>query len=241
MYKTGFAFQNRKISKEYVMKRRILLALVISMLFVSLNSNEVVIERNLNKKDLDCFINSNNSLSIDFALKSYIVEDITENGLDFKRINVKNEDVTFEKGLPELPTISRLIGLDNEGNPYVNVISFDSEVIRNVIIFPNQLSVDNESNDFEIDNEFYSSGSIYPHEIVHLGQPAIMRDYRLVGLRISPFQYDPIKKELIVYSNVEFEILYDYREETINPKLSNRPLSKAFESIYSSSIVNCEL
>ena len=223
------------------MKKTIYLVIVLAFCFSILNSREITIEKNYGDNILECSIKNNNLLSIDFSLKSYEIEDVQKNGLEFKKLSVPNEGVTLEKGLPELPKIARLIGIENEGNPYVNLISYEKEVIKNITVFPNQTTAFEEKSDFDIDNEFYSNGKIYPKEIVRIGKPAILRDYRVASLIIYPFQYDPIKKELTIYSNIEFEILYNFEEETINPKQGNRPVSKAFESIYSSSILNYDI
>ena len=223
------------------MKKTIYLVIVLAFCFSILNSREITIEKNYGDNILECSIKNNNLLSIDFSLKSYEIEDVQKNGLEFKKLSVPNEGVTLEKGLPELPKIARLIGIENEGNPYVNLISYEKEVIKNITVFPNQTTAFEEKSDFDIDNEFYSNGKIYPKEIVRIGKPAILRDYRVASLIMYPFQFDPIKKELTIYSNIEFEILYNFEEETINPKQGNRPTSKAFESIYSSSILNYDI
>lgn len=223
------------------MKKTIYLIIVIAFCFSILNSAEITIEENYGKNIFECSLTGNDLLSIDFSLKSYEMENVQRNGLQFKEISISNEGITLEKGLPELPTIARLIAIENEGNPYVNLISYEKEVIENITVFPNQTTAFEETSDFNIDLEFYTNGEVYPREIVRIGRPAILRNYRVASLIINPFQYDPVKKELTIYSNIDFEILYNFEEETINPNQGDKPASKAFESIYSSSILNYDI
>ena len=214
------------------MKRTIYLLITISFCFSLLNAEDITIENNYGEKTITCS-KRNNQLSIDFSLKSYSIENVQNSNIGFKKISIPNEGLTKTKGLPELPQTVRLIALENDGNPYINLLRYETEVIEDIIIFPSQFVNGKISSEFEFDQEYYNNGDIFPKEIVRIGKPAIFRDYRVANLIINPFQYDPKRQQLTLYKNIEFEILYSFEEETINLIKKNRAISRTFESIYS--------
>ncbi len=89
---------------------------------------------------------------------------------------------------------------------------------------PPQILSKNESEiEFVKPSQSYSSRSLYPEEIVKIGKRGYLSGYNLASLIISPIQYNPVEKRLIVYSKVEFEITYkDCSDESV--KFSKREL-----------------
>lgn len=53
-------------------------------------------------------------------------------------------------------------------------------------------------------------------ELVELGDPYILRDYRGQAIRFQPFQYNPVSKVLRVYKNIQIELKYS-DDEVTNP------------------------
>lgn len=115
----------------------------------------------------------------------------------------------------ELPIYSRLVEIPSEGNVTYEIISSKQETLK---------------------QEFYTQ-SEFAGEIVRIGEPAIMRDVRLVAVTFCPFQYDAGFKELNIYHNIKVEISVTGRGG-INSKTSNRKSSRAYDNLYQSVILN---
>jgi len=108
----------------------------------------------------------------------------------------------IDVGKPDLPCFSRLVAIPNQGEVSVEVTSLEKEIISDITIYPRQpLKIDGELNNFPftIDNDFYSGTEIFPATITEIGEPAIMRDFRVVRVTVNPFQYDPQKNELSIF------------------------------------------
>jgi len=77
----------------------------------------------------------------------------------------------------------------------------------------------------------------FSHEHAEVGEPAIMRDFRVVPLRAFPLSYDASTRELRATRRLLVELDYSSAGR-VNVKTTDRPLSRAFREIYASSIAN---
>ncbi|MCF7793027.1 MAG: carboxypeptidase regulatory-like domain-containing protein, partial [Candidatus Cloacimonetes bacterium] len=91
---------------------------------------------------------------------------------------------------------------------------------------------------FVKDEVFYNNGSIFPEQIVQLGTPAILRGLRVVNLTINPFQYDPVKQELRIISNIQVAVHTTGFGGENEVTRSNFQLSRAFEPLYKATVLN---
>ncbi len=72
----------------------------------------------------------------------------------------------------------------------------------------------------------------FPESIVTLSEPKIFRDFRVASVSVTPFQYNPAREELRIYSNVQTTVTYN-NESSIN-ELPGRPvrISETFLPFY---------
>jgi len=195
------------------------------------------------RKPLFNHIESNTeSIQLEFSLNGYKLENISERGLIYQKISYRNEGEFLEVGKPDLPIFTRLIAIPNEGEVLFEIISSEYDIIADINVYPQQ-KLQNESQpknqEFFIDENFYANGDTFPDKIVSLGNPAIMRDYRVINVIVNPFKFDPKTKELKIIKNIDFTINCTTKKG-INIKRRNQKKSRAFESIYSSTIINYE-
>lgn len=221
--------------------KKFMFMLIIMLVFTFAYANKITIQKNLTKDLIDCSLSNNGKLNISFAMQEYNMKEETVESKLLTKVMIDKEETTYEKGFPELPVINRIIAIENLGIPRAILVDYDVEVIENVTIYPSR-GIDDEKSEFTLNQDFYSSGDLFPAEIVTISSPAIMRDYRIAKLSINPFQYNPKTKELFIYSNIHTEIEYDYTQtgenELINPLQKK---SSAFKKIYESSFINYDL
>ncbi|MBC8384266.1 MAG: hypothetical protein H8E57_01970, partial [Candidatus Cloacimonetes bacterium] len=221
---------------------RKLVFLVIVLININLFANWVAVEENSTKKMFEVSSSNPGSTEFDFSLKGYEQETIIENGISYERISFENEGQFLNVGKPDLPRFTKLIAIENEGEISVVVNDLNEEIITGITVYPRQnLKKDNEEYDrsFMIDNDYYSSGDVYPAKIVEAGEPAIMRDLRIVSVPINPFRFDPQNKELRIIKNISVTVNCSGRNGE-NIKLKNSSKSRFFEPLYKASILNYE-
>ncbi|MCF7920402.1 MAG: T9SS type A sorting domain-containing protein [Candidatus Cloacimonetes bacterium] len=180
------------------------------------------------------------NISLDFSLDGYDAEQITESGYAYTRISYPEEGKILAIGMPDLPVFTRLIAVPDQGEVSLTVTSSDFETISNIIVYPQEelLTESEPIRDTYIrDEAYYSQGGIFPAQIAAVGEPAIMRDLRLVKVTFYPFRYDASKRELQVYHNISVEVITSGRGG-VNTLENHKAPSRAFVNIYESSVLN---
>ncbi|MDP8211560.1 MAG: C25 family cysteine peptidase [Candidatus Stygibacter australis] len=180
------------------------------------------------------------NIRLDFCLDGYESERVEKSGGSYTQIGYEGEGKLLEVGMPDLPVFTRLIAIADAGEVTHNIIFSDYEVIENVMIYPQEeLLTDGEfiPDRFRIDEEYYKSGGMYPAESVIVGEPAIMRDLRLVAVTFCPFRYLATEKRLYIYHNISVELITIGEGGSNCRTVTGKP-SRAFSGIYESSVMN---
>ncbi|KQC07886.1 MAG: hypothetical protein APR54_00635 [Candidatus Cloacimonas sp. SDB] len=206
--------------------------------------NSAVIEIN-NFENTELFTaesESNDRVEINFSLDQFELEDIEVDNITYKRISYQGEGEFALPGKPDLPRFSRLIAIPNTGNVHYNIIAQEQQILSGIKVYPRQAleeTVEDQGAEFIIDEKFYSGKQIFPAETIEIGEPAIMRDLRVVSVTVNPFSYDPVTGDLTITENIEFEVT-TAGAEGANIRAGERKRSQAFEPLYRSSILNYE-
>ncbi|MCK4312530.1 MAG: hypothetical protein KAW88_07330, partial [Candidatus Cloacimonetes bacterium] len=184
------------------------IVILIFLLFtITLYPDWVEIQENSQKQLFENIYSNLETTEIQFSLNGYEIENISESGMNFQKISYWNEGEFLEIGKPNLPRFTRLIALPDEGQVSVEIISFKEEKLPEIVVYPVQyLQFESKPKnaEFAFDEHYYLEGEIFPSQIVEIGNPAIMRDLRVVNVTINPFQYNPQTHELKIFKNVEF-------------------------------------
>jgi Peptidase family C25/Propeptide_C25/HYDIN/CFA65/VesB-like, Ig-like domain len=224
------------------MKLKILFAIIsVCISTLSLSAIWVDVSDNSSKKDFEYSAKDLTAIDVHFSLQGYEYETIIRDGIEYKKITIPNEGKFIQTGLPDLPRITRLIAIPNVGGITLEVLEQQEQIESNFKIYPAQkLQIESQpiDNSFSIDESFYAGSRTFPESLVQLGEPAIMRDLRIVTLTINPFSYDSKSNELHVITDLILAIRADENLPTINPKTNSKGLSRAFEPIYKGSILN---
>ena len=224
---------------EEILKKNIIILLIL-LFSVNAFSSWVEITENSNKELFEHTNLSDSAIGIQFALNGYEMDFVNEKDNIYQKISYINEGQFIDVGKPGLPRFTRLVAIPNRGEVSFEIISFEEEIIPSITVYPQQeLQKESEprNTEFLIDESFYSSRSIFPVNIVQIGEPAILRDHRVVTVTVNPFQYDPLAKELRIIKNIEFEV-NTIGENGINQLRSNKLPSRTFQKLYESSILN---
>ncbi len=111
-----------------------------------------------------------------------------------------------KEGAPELPFIGGNILLPDGASVKLVLLSSEKEVYSNVSISPSaQIPFDTQGEIPAIKGIEYSKNAFYPAQTIQF-ETTEVRGMNIASLNISPFQYNPLTKELIAYKNMEFEL-----------------------------------
>ena len=159
----------------------------------------------------------NDGFSLDITTSKFTLKPVgTSKGL-FMNLSGPKLLKVFTKGMPNLPVYSKLIEVPLEADVNIEIVSYNEETIDlnnqgiSAKIIPAQASERKTPlhDDFSINenvyhkNAFYSQGDMVSYE--YRGQ---MRATRIGRIEIRPFNYNPVKNLLKIYTNIKVKISY---------------------------------
>jgi hypothetical protein len=142
-------------------------------------------------------------------------EEVAVGNQRFTDLWIEGESQTTEPGRPQLPVVTRLIGIPDNGAVQLRVVSSEYTEQTGVRVFPFQTLEDPSLSSnpslaeatFHWDQNFYNQNTWYPAEIATLGEPAVLRDVRLAAVSICPVQYNPATGTVRTYQTIEVEVV----------------------------------
>ena len=184
---------------------------------------------------------------IEYSFADYSWDEVSIGGKKYKLLqNSPKESMIMDAGYPQLPRINRSLLIPDNGIMGYEIISSEYIELTDVDIAPSKghllRSVDAESVLYTF-NEVYDRNEFFPRELITLGKPYIVRDYRGVVVELNAFQYNPVSRTLRIYIDVTIEIRKTGGGGE-NTLVRNRPLNKIdpqFEKMYRRHFANSSL
>jgi hypothetical protein len=116
-----------------------------------------------------------------------------------------------DEGAPNVPGNGRYIAVPQGSTPSVRILQSRTETFENINLAPAPnipLGDDDNPVRFIRDTDIYSQNAFYPAEPVITSELTLMRGVDVMMLGITPFQYNPVSKELIVHRDIRVEITF---------------------------------
>ena len=150
-------------------------------------------------------------LHISYNLGQMTLSQLSYRGEEMSEISLSAITLPNNAGCPNLPVESRLLAIPQGATATLNVVHVETEILKNVNIAPAlRIQSENEEPDMNYvkDMSVYGKNALYPAEPFELGSSYI-RGIDAVVVSISPFQYNPVTKELVVYTNIELSVTFE--------------------------------
>ena len=150
-------------------------------------------------------------LHISYNVGQVTLNTIQYRGEEMSEVSIKTIAIPSEAGKPNLPADSRMMAIPQGATAHLRVVSFERETLHNVNIAPAlRIQSENEEPDMNYvkDMSVYSKDAYYPAEPFVMGSSYI-RGVETVTVAVTPFQYNPVTKDLIVYTNVELAVEFE--------------------------------
>ncbi|HPE87192.1 MAG TPA: C25 family cysteine peptidase [Bacteroidales bacterium] len=179
-----------------------------------------------------------NNVTIEFSIQEFSMDKIIVNGEIIDKILMPGSFLPAEEGTPDLPSIGRYIAIPQGAQAVLKVKSYTTKRYTEVEVSPAPripaVSDDNPLH-YEKNPEIFNKNAFYPEAPFNLSAPIKIRGVDAVILGLSPFQYNPITKELIVYSEVELEVVFNGGNAQFG---DNRLRSRFWEPILEDVLLN---
>jgi hypothetical protein len=148
-------------------------------------------------------------MEIVFSLKEMTIDNIELNGIPMHSISIPGVFLPNNEGAPNLPGMGRYIAIPQGAQARVTILSKQTEVYHDIDIVPAHnipLETDTMPLRYKKDMAIYGRDAYYPDNPVILSKPMKIRGVDVVIVGITPFQYNPITKDLIVYKDLRMRV-----------------------------------
>jgi hypothetical protein len=179
-------------------------------------------------------------LEITYSIETFFMEDVEVRGSVMKSIHLPASLIPNDEGAPDLAGNAQYIAIPQGARARLNVITYRTEIFEGIEVAPAPripLDTDNAPLFYQKDEQIYSIDAYYPAEPFRLSEQTIVRGVDVALLGITPFQYNPLKKELLVYRDIQLEVIFEggsgefgdphYRSPWFDPILKNILLNEA--------------
>lgn len=153
-----------------------------------------------------------NSVTVVFSVTDVFMDDVDIEGVAMKSIHIPGVLLPNDEGAPDLPGTSRFIAIPQGATAKYTIIASRTETLTGVEIAPApRIPLDTETGPlhYEKNTKIYTENAFYPMEPVKVSEPTQIRGLDVVYLGITPFQYNPVTKELIIYKDIEVRVEFE--------------------------------
>ncbi len=192
---------------------------------------------------LNIISSESTSFILENTISSFTVtETITPEGI-FNELFIENYGKNYNSiGKPHLPALTKLCEIPYGSTPVIEIISYDKEVINlntkvnTYKLAPSQPSVskgiDPENIVFRYDKDYYQTDAFNKNRMIKVDFKGTMRGVGIGRITISPFKYNPVKNQLIIYNNLVFKITFKNADLKHTNELKAKFYSPYFESTF---------
>ncbi|MCX6159753.1 MAG: C25 family cysteine peptidase [Ignavibacteriae bacterium] len=186
------------------------IALLFILFTAALNAQEIKYTGNWGTAGMTLTRQISSGVEINFSVPALNLEDVNVDGITLKAAKIPGIFLPNDAGKPDLAGTGRYIAIPQGATVTYRIVSSRSEVIKNINIAPAPVipkDSDPSPLKYPKDNVF-SKNENYPASPVIVSAPSKVRGVDVVMVGITPFQYNPVTKELTVYKDIKVEVSF---------------------------------
>ena len=183
-------------------------------------------------------------LLLELTLPAFESDVVVYDGIQYRRLRVAGWPSWGQPGQPQLPMHAVLLGSPWPGMPHISVVESESETLKGYLLYPTpgmELGGTQEAPQaverFTLDSLTYSTDTFYPGRLAEAASSGFLRDQPVFQLRLYPFQYNPLRRELRIYHRLKVEITFPKDTLSLAQAESVQP-SPVFERILERTLLN---
>jgi len=222
------------------MKQMLLTAALLALLHLPSQSQPINDRADFNSEGFTLATSSPVHAEINYAIGEWSLKDLTIDRKIMQKIDLPRHFLPNDEGKPDLPGSGRYIAIPQGATARLNILSFETETLRGIEIAPAPRipkTTENGPLQYRMDADIYSSDAFYPSTPVQLSNPLQIRGVDVVMLGITPFQYNPVSKELVIYKNIQAEVIFEGGNGVFG---DNRLRSRWWDPLVKDAVMNRE-
>jgi len=148
-------------------------------------------------------------VEIHYGMDSFEMVPVSMDGETLHKIALPGVFLPNDAGAPDLPGMGWYVAVPQGATASLTILSTRSSVYNDVDIAPAPvipLDSDHGPLVYERDLSIYGRDLLYPGNPVVVSESGVMRGVDVITVGITPFQYNPARKELLVYTEIDLRI-----------------------------------
>ena len=189
-----------------------LVFLLTTFLFTSAYTQEVKYSDSWGKQGFQLTSQKSSGVEINYSITSFSFSQSEVNGKSMDLIELPGNLLPNNEGAPNLPGTGRYIAIPQGSTPKITIEASRTETYSDIDLAPAfRIPWETESGplEFNKDLSIYNKNEFYPAKPVIISAVTQVRGMDAVILGITPFQYNPVTKELIVYRDIKVKIDFE--------------------------------
>jgi PKD repeat protein len=154
---------------------------------------------------------NNSKILINYSISRFALTESEINGESFQNLELPGHFLPSDAGSPNLPGSGRYIAIPQGAEATLRVISYRSETLNNVNLIPSfriPWATQNNPLEYTKNESIYTVNKFFPEEPIVLSKKDMIRGIDVVMLGVTPFHYNPVTRQLIVYRDIKIEISF---------------------------------
>ncbi len=152
------------------------------------------------------------ALEINFSLSGFTLVEENIKAENYYKVIMDGVLLPNDEGAPDVPVISQYIAVPQGAKVHASIKNVRTENLNDIEIAPApRIPFDTEIGplSYEKDPEIFTKNALYPEQIIQVSEPMKIRGVDVVLIAFSPFQYNPVTRELIVNRDIQIDVTFE--------------------------------
>ena len=161
---------------------------------------------------LEVVSGTRSNLELSLTIDEFSLQDDSRDGVEGQVIVLDGIFLPNEAGKPNLPVVSRYVAIPRGASVRVDVKNQVTETLTDVVMMPApELPLDDDASPmrYQRDEMVYSTDAFFPAVPIYASETMKIRDVDVVILSVTPFQYNPVTRELVVTKKLNLEVVFE--------------------------------
>ena len=178
---------------------------------LSLNAENFSFSNSWGKQGFNLTMTKADMVQVVYSIHSFSTEPVIIDGQSVKKVNLPGVFLSNDAGKPDLPGTGRYIAIPQGSTPHLNIIDYEVETFHGIdLAWAPETPMDTQKDIvYRKDRVTYNTNAFYPASPVQISGVEQIRGTDVIILGITPFQYNPVTKELKVYKNIRVNLTFE--------------------------------
>ena len=150
-------------------------------------------------------------VDLHFEMGYYKVDALEINGETVQKVSMPGVFLPNDAGAPDLPGVSCFVAVPQGATASYEIVASRVRTVHGYDLGPAPV-IPRENDDSPLvyarDLAIYSRNAYYPESSVMVSEPTLMRGLDVVAVGITPFQYNPVTKELKIFTEFDLRVTF---------------------------------